>query len=126
MSFGPNIWPPRHYLPPQPDGSRNLWEKLGRFYIDSPRPCVSRVLEEGQWLTAMTSWCQQGALPVAQPQAVSTAAAVATVAMAASPHPSQRCFRLPLLLEVIRLGYPEVRQWLRASDWVMPEEVVYP
>lgn len=74
----------------------------------------------------MTSWCQQGALPIAQPQAVTTAVEVATVAMAASPHPSECCFRLSLLLEDIRLRYPEVRQWLRASDWVMPEEVVYP
>lgn len=32
------------------------------------------------------------------------------------PTPFPACFRLPLLLEVIRLGYPEVRQWLRASD----------
>lgn len=48
------------------------------------------------------------------------------VALAASPLPSQLCVRLTLLLEVIRLGYPEVGQWLCTSDWVMPKEDVCP
>lgn len=35
ISFSPSICPLWHYLPPQPDGSRNLWEKLGHVCIDS-------------------------------------------------------------------------------------------
>lgn len=50
------------------------------------------------------------------------AAAAATVAMAASPLPSQPCFRLTL--EVISLGYLEMGQWLHTSNWMMPEEAV--
>lgn len=107
-----HLMPPWHYLPPQPAG-RSLWGKLGHFYIDSSGTlgCGSLDLEEGQGLKAMISWCQQGALPVAQPQAVAaraaeaaaaaaavaaaaaaaaatTAAEVATVAIAASLYPS--------------------------------------
>lgn len=48
MSFSPNTCPSWHYLPPQPDGSRSLWGKLGHFCIDSSgTPGCQGVLNAG-------------------------------------------------------------------------------
>lgn len=132
ISFSPNTCPSWHSLPPQPDGSRSLRGKLGHFCIDSSgTPGCQGVLNAGG---AVVRMAEAYAFMV---PAGGTVCCLATgrrccccccgnCGPGQPPHSLPSCVRLTLLLEVIRLGYLEVGQWLCTSDWVMHREDVCP